>query len=157
MSAFRRERGISLVEVLLTLVILSLVMVPIIQVFTSSHRIGFSAKRMVDVVVHVQALVEAVAELDPVDFPALSPGQESVLMDDEGRAGSGGTPRYQQVCDYFARPKPVEDMKRSILAKRLPTGEVEVRIEVTWFAILGEQRTEQKIVLPMLATPRNWQ
>ena len=154
---FRSDRGLSIIEVLITLVILAMVLVPIIQVFTSSHRIGFSAKRMVDVVVHVQSLVEAVAELDPVDFPPLTVNQESVLMDDDGRPCAGTTPNYQQVCDFFGRPKPIKDMKRSISAKRLQTGEVEVVIEVTWFAIEGEQRTEQKIVLPMLATPRTWQ
>lgn len=157
MSAFRRERGLSILEVLITLTILALILVPIIQIFSSSHRMGHSARRLVDVVVHVQSLVEAISELDPADFPPLTAGQETVLMNDDGRAGGGGTPRYQEIVDYFNRPRPIADMKRSLIAKRLTTGEVEVRIAVDWQGVLGEEKTRQKLVLPMLATPRNWQ
>ena len=155
MFTSRRERGFSILEVLFSLVILALIMVPIIQIFSSSHRMGFSARRLVDVTIHVQSIVEAVSELDPADFPQVN--GEKVLMDDEAPPVGGGTAKYQEICDYFARKKPVDGMKRFIIATRLPTGEVELRIEVTWNAIQGEDRTQQKLVLPMLATPRNWQ
>jgi len=160
MSTFRHRprSGLSLLEVLLTLVILALILVPIIRVFTASHRIGYSAKRLVDVVVHVQALVEALAELEPADFP-VPPGDttDKLLMDDEGKQEPGNTARYKEICDFFQRKPPVEGMKRELSAKRLATGEVEVRVHVTWTAVQGEQRTQQELTIPMLATPRNWQ
>lgn len=160
MSAFRLDRkAVSLVEVLLTLFILALAMIPIISMFSSTHRIGHSARRLVDVTLHVQTLLEALAELEPADFPAVTRNQEIILLADAGGGASSGTsPRYQEVVEFFTtRPVPVEGMKRTVIAKRLDTGELSVRVEVEWDAVVGESRTRQSLVLPMLSTPRNWQ
>lgn len=158
MSASRRE-GLSLVEVLITLFILAVALVPIISMFSSTHRIGHSARRLVDVTMHVQTLLEALAELEPQDFPVVTPGQETILLADAGGgAGAAASPRYQEVVEFFTtRPVPVEGMKRTVIARRLPTGELAVRVEVEWDRVVGEARTQHRLVLPMLSTPRNWQ
>lgn len=158
MSASRRDRGMSLVEVLITLVIISLALVPIIQVFSTSHRIGFSARRLVEVTLHAQTLVEALSELDQSDFPQITAGQQTILMSDTGGGSGSGTGKYGEVLDLFNRkPLPVEGMTRTIMANRLATGELELTIEVEWDAIVGEKKTRQKLTIPMLSTPRNWQ
>lgn len=155
----RDRRGVSLVEVLLTLFILALAMIPIISMFSSTHRIGHSARRLVDVTLHVQTLLEALAELEPADFPTVTRNQELILLADAGGgANAGSSARYQEVVEFFTtRPVPVEGMKRTVIAKRLDTGELAVRVEVEWDAVVGESKTKQQLVLPMLATPRNWQ
>lgn len=158
-GASRSRSAVSLVEVLITLFILALALVPIISMFSSTHRIGHSARRMVDVTLHVQTLLEALAELEPADFPIVTPGQETILLADAGGGvGAGASPRYQEVVEFFTtRPVPVEGMKRTVIARRLPSGELAVRVEVEWDAVVGETKTQQKLVLPMLSTPRNWQ
>jgi hypothetical protein len=154
-----RRRGVSLVEVLLTLFILALALIPIISMFSSTHRIGHSARRLVDVTLHVQTLLEALAELEPADFPVITPGQETILLADAGGgASAGASARYQEVVEFFTtRPVPVEGMKRTVIARRLASGELSVRVEAEWDAVVGESRTQQRLVLPMLSTPRNWQ
>jgi len=158
MSASRRD-AFSLVEVLLTLMILALALIPIISMFSSTHRIGHSARRMVDVTLYMQTLLEALAELEPADFPTVPPDQETILMTDGGGgAGPGASPRYDEVVQFFrTRPVPVDGMKRTVYAKRLRTGELRVRVEVDWDAVVGEEKTRQHLDLPMLSTPRNWQ
>lgn len=153
------RRGVSLVEVMLTLFILSMALVPIITMFSNTHRIGHSARRLVDVTLHVQTLLEALAELEPADFPPVVPDQEVILLADAG-GGASASPsaRYAEVAEFFTtRSVPVEGMKRTVIARRLRTGELAVRVEVEWDAVVGETKTQQKLVLPMLSTPRNWQ
>jgi prepilin-type N-terminal cleavage/methylation domain-containing protein len=162
MCASRRDRlrhGVSLVEVLLTLFILAVALVPIITLFTNTHRIGHSARRQVDVTLHVQMLLEALAELEPADFPTVSQDQETILLADQGGGVTGGaSARYQEVVDMFRQQKvPVDGMKRTVIAKRLRSGELQIRVEVDWDAVVGEERTRQHLTIPMLSTPRNWQ
>jgi prepilin-type N-terminal cleavage/methylation domain-containing protein len=157
MSGSRPDRGMSLVEVLLTLVIISLALVPIIQVFSQSHRIGHSARRLVEVTMHAQSLLEALAELDDTELP-VPQGTEVIVLSDAGGGGFQGTGRYTEVEELFKRrPLPVEGMTRTIVAKKLATKELELRIDVEWDSVVGEKKTRQKLSLPMLSTPRNWQ
>lgn len=154
-----RRRALSLVEVLLTLVIFSLALAPIINLFTSAHRIGHAARRLVDVTLHAQAILEALAELEPVDFPAsIATSGQMTLMADSGGVTVGQSDRYDQVVAFFQRqPLPVAGMQRTVNARRLQTGELEVWIVVDWLAVIGEEKTKQTITLSMLSSPRNWQ
>lgn len=157
------ERGFSIIETLITLTILAVILVPIIQIFTQSQRQGVSARRLVDVVLHSQSILEALSQLEPIDFPPLPPAAQgtasaAILVNDDGRELAGSSTKYQQLIKYFKeqRPKNFEDMKRELSAQKLANGEVEVFIVVTWQGVKGEDRTRQKIILTMLSTPRNW-
>ena len=154
--ADRADRGLSLVEVLVTLVILSVSLVPIITLFTSSQRMGTSARKLVDVTLHAQTIVEALAQLDPADFPVVAAGQESTLLADGGPPLPGGSARFDEVAAFFAKPPPIA-MERRVTARRLASGEMLVRIDVAWQAVVGERATRHTISIPMLAAPRNWQ
>jgi Tfp pilus assembly protein FimT len=162
MPPSRSRAAISLIEVLFTLVILALVLVPVIQVFTQTRRMSHSAQRLVDVTVHVQSLIEAVAGLEPKDLPSSAQssgggGTTEVTLLSDSRPPDAGSAKWQQVVDFFKKPPPVRGMERLLAVKFLPTGEAMLRVKVTWTAIEGEKKTEQSIELPMLCTPKNWQ
>ena len=156
LRAGRRSGGFSFLELLLTLGILAAALVPILTMYSSSHRIGHSARRLSEVTLHAQSILEALAELETAEFPAVPPGVETTLLSDAGPAASGGGKRYAEVEQYFSKKPPLE-MERSVTANRLPTGEMVLKITVKWYAVSHDASTEQTIALPMLSTPRNWQ
>lgn len=158
-SSFPRHGGrtaFSMVEVLLVLGILAVGIVPILSMYNSTHRVAHSAYRLTEVTLHAQAVLEALAELRIDEFPPVPPGEKTILLADDGPAAAASDPHFAQVEAYFKKKPPLE-MARVVTAERLATGEMLLRIEVKWRAVVGEDATMQTIVLPMLATPRNWQ
>ena len=150
------ERGFSLVEVLICLVIFALALVPIINLFSESHRVGHSAHRMMEASLSAQTLLEAVGQLDVSELPAVPASSEVVLLEDGGPPTGATAGRWPQVAAYFARPLPFE-MRRRVLAQRLPGGPLQVRVEVEWLATPGEPRTRQHQVLQSFASMRVWE
>lgn len=148
--------GFSLVEVLLVLGILAVGVVPVLQMYSASHRIAHSAHRLSEVTLHAQSILEALAELSLEEFPAVVKGERTVLLADQGPAAPGGGPRFAQVVEFFQKKPPLE-MARLVTAERLAGGELVIRVQVQWQAVVGEDATWQQIVLPMVSTPRNWQ
>ena len=156
MHCSETSRAFTLVEAVLVLAILSAAVVPVVTMYTASHRVAFSARRLTEVTLHAQDLLEALAELSVDEFPPVKVGQATTILTDGGQAAAGGSPRFAEVVAQFSKEPPV-DMDRVVTAERLPSGELLLKIQVDWKAITGEAATTQHLVLPMLATPRNWQ
>lgn len=152
-----RRCAFSLVEVVLGIALVSAVLAPLLGMFLNSHRIGHSARRRVEVTLHGQMLIEAVAELDVDDFPPLKPGAETILLQDGGPGVAGSSKAWRQVADYFARKPPLEGLTRTLTARRLPTGEVLIALQIEWDAVAMDDRTRQTLDLAVVSTPRNWQ
>jgi hypothetical protein len=157
MPASRPERRIAftLTEVLVLLGVLMLVVGPALTIHLSSQRIAHGARRQTEVTLHAQTILETLAVLSAEDFPAVDSGG-TVLLDDSGPAATGGGPAFEQIAAFFRKPPPFE-MHRMVTATRLPTGQLLLKLEVRWMAVVGETRTEQTLTLPMLANPKNWQ
>lgn len=136
--------------------VLAAVTITVVPMYMSSRRIAHSARRLSDVTLHAQSILEALAEVELGEFPDVPAGEATVLFADQAPAAPGGGPRFEEVAAYFKKPPPLE-MERLVKARRLATGEMLLEIEVEWRAVVGEKETVQRIRLPMLATPRNWQ
>lgn len=150
-----RRRAISLVEAIFVLGLLAAAAVPLVSMYLSSHRVAYTARRMTEVTLHAQDLVEALAELTAEEFPPV-PAGGTVLMADAGPPATGGGKRFAEVLDFFRKPTPVP-MERLVTAERYATGELMLHVTVRYEAVTGEPNTAQTLTLPMLATPRNWQ
>jgi hypothetical protein len=144
-----------MVEVVLCLGILSVALVPIVGLFSSSHRIGHSAQRLVDVTLHAQMLLEALAELDAEEIPSIPAGSEQTLMADGGPSPRRAGARFNELVQFFAKKPPVE-MTRTIVARRLASGELLLRVDVEWLAVARDPATRQAVSLRMLSIPRSW-
>lgn len=153
----KRRLAFSLVEALLGLIIVAAVLGPMLMLFGTTHRMGHSARRLVEVAGHGQALIEAIAELGPEELPALPAGAEAILLVDGASGAAGGGPQWAEIERYFGTRPPVDRLRRTIFGHRLPTGEVVVRIEIEWEAVAMDARTVQTLTLAMVASPRSWQ
>ena len=101
MSSSSRS-ALSILEVLICLVILAFALVPILNLFTSSHRIGHSARRFVDASMYGQTILEGVSMLEPADLPTIAPGSELILLDGatgqpQGRGRRAGARRARRA------------------------------------------------------------
>lgn len=151
-----RRQAFSLIEVVVSLLILSLALIPIINMFSASHRISHSSQRLVNVSLHGQMVLEAVAMMNPEDMPAIPADAEALLLADDGGGVGGGGPQFGQLKTFFAKPPPVT-MQRTVTGRRLPTGELLLKIKMEWLGVAQEDNTKQELTLRMLSTPRNWQ
>lgn len=149
------RRGFSLVEVVICLLILSTILVPIINMVMTSRRVSHSAGRTVEITLHCQMLLEACSHLEPRDLPDIDPDSELLLMGDGIALPAAGSTNFRTLVDAFKKPTPLP-MQRKLAAKRLTTGELALRIEVTWLAVVGEERTRQKATFRMLTIPYSW-
>ena len=151
MSAVRR-RAFSLIEVLLCIGLLATILVPIIDVFTNSGRVSHSAGRLVDVALHAQMQLEALAQLEPHELPITGPDVEELLVADGLPLTPSGGTRFQEWLVRF-QAAPGITMQRKVVARRLATGEVQLRLTVSWLGIEGDERTRQTATFRMLAVP----
>jgi prepilin-type N-terminal cleavage/methylation domain-containing protein len=156
MSRSSRE-GFSLTEVMIGLVILAIAIVPIISMFTASHRTSHSARRLLDATLHAQTVLEGLASLEPADLPAIPLGADVVLVKDPGGFLGGGGPRFDEVARYFARSAPFAGIRRTVSAHRAQTGELILKMEVRFRGVVSDPRTEQTLTLHSVTAPRNWQ
>lgn len=145
----------SLVEVVISLLILSTILVPIINMFVNSRRVSHSAGRMVEITLHCQMLLEALSHLEPRDLPEIDADSEILLLADGVALPGASSPNLQLLVDAFKKQPPLP-MQRKLAARRLATGELALRIEVTWLAVVGEERTRQKATFRMLTIPYSW-
>ena len=152
----RSARGFSLLEVMICLVILAFTLVPIVDMFSNSHRISHSSQRLVQVSLHGQMLIEAVAMMNPEDLPTIPVDAEVTLLSDDLGGVGGGGPQFASLNTFFQKPPPFK-MQRTLTGRRLPTGELLVRIKMEWLGVAQEDSTHQEITLRMLSAPRNWQ
>lgn len=151
----RNDAGVSLVEVVVCLLILAAVVVPIMNMVIASRRASSSAGRIVDVSLHAQLLLEALSHVDPRDLPPIEPDTDVLLLDDRIPATADGGPAFRALVDVFRRPPPVP-MQRRVAAQRLPAGELALRVDVTWLAVVGEERTRQHASFRTLTVPWSW-
>lgn len=149
------RRGFSLIEVLMCLLILSTIVVPIIDMVITSRRVSHSASRSVDVTLHAQTVLEAVSHLEPKELPEIAADGERMLLADGIRLPPGGGDRFKTLESSFQRPPPVP-MTRRVSARRLATGELALRIKVSYLAVVGEERTRQEATFRMLTIPWSW-
>lgn len=154
MSSSSRS-ALSILEVLICLVILAFALVPILNLFTSSHRIGHSARRFVDASMYAQTILEGVSMLEPADLPTISPGSELILLDG-ATAAPGGGPRFREIATYFNASQPFPMQERTVTALRADTGELLLKIELKWLGVAGDERTSQTANLQMLTPPKSW-
>jgi hypothetical protein len=145
--------------VLVCLVILTLALVPIINLFTSIHRISHSSQRLVEASLHAQMLLEAVAEMDPEELDWIPDGGQAVIAQHGVASPASPGRQLPAFVAYFQRPPPVAGMERTVAATRLgaPGRELTIKVRVTWLGVVGEESTRQSIELSMLANPRSWQ
>lgn len=154
MSSSSRS-ALSLVELLLCLGILAVALVPILNLFTSSHRIGHSARRQVDASMYGQTMLEGLAMLEPADLPAIAPGSELILLDG-ATAAPGGGPKFREIANYFNAAQPFPMQERTVTALRADTGELLLKLELKWLGVVGDERTAQTAQLQMLTPPKSW-
>src|SRR4051794_1720019 len=107
-SSSGRERAFSLIEVILTLVILALVLVSVLDLVSASRRTSASAKRQLAVALHAQTLLEGLAMIPPDELPSLKPGQPALLLADSGQSPTQGSGRFAAVARYFREAVPFE-------------------------------------------------
>ncbi|MBI2945996.1 MAG: prepilin-type N-terminal cleavage/methylation domain-containing protein [Candidatus Wallbacteria bacterium] len=150
-----RARGFSLIEVVIGVGIFAAALVPMMDLVTSSTRMSVSAGRMLEATLHGQTLLQALAELEPAEFPPVATGDETVVLQDGASAAPGQGPRWQALAAYYARPTSFA-MQRRALARRLAGGELAVRVEIVWTSTPGEADRTQTVSLQTLSTPRNW-
>ena len=159
------RRAVSLLEVLVALSILVLVVPSLFDLFTASQRIGHSARRQIDVVLHGQSLLEAVAGMQSADLPQVpidnggSTLTHVLLSDHYPRsffASQNSSPRWQNMVALFFDTPPPLPMTRTISARQLATGEMVIQIDIEWESIQGEVRTEQSLQLEAFSTVENW-
>lgn len=156
MSRSSRE-AFSLIEVLLGITILAIAIGPIVAMFTASHRTSHSARRLLDATLHAQTVLEGLASLEPADLPPIPPGADVILVKDPGAFLGGGGPRFDEVARYFARSAPFPEIHRTVSAHRAGTGELVLKMEVRFRAVLSDEKTEQLLTLHSVTAPRNWQ
>lgn len=143
----------SLLEVVICLLIFGLALQPIMQMLTASHRMSVSARHLLDATVQAQTLLEAVGQLSTAELPPIPPGTETVILPARGVASGAG--RWREVAAFFARPTPIP-MDRRVIARRFPTGELQLRVEVDWIALVHDEKTRQTLSLATFSTPRSW-
>jgi prepilin-type N-terminal cleavage/methylation domain-containing protein len=153
-SPDRARRALTLVEVLICLVIFALALTPVISLFSSSHRAGHMARRQMEATMHAQTLLEAVAQLEPWELPAVPRGSAVTLLE-TGGAPAGGGGRWPQVVAYFARPTRLP-MQRRVTAMRMQGGAPLVSVEVGWLAVEGEPVTRQNLLLETFSAIHAW-
>jgi len=147
--------GVSLVEVLVCVTILILALIPISTLFSSSHRIGHTARRHIAVTLQTQALLEAVAQLDTWELPAITPIGETTLLDDEQGFVANATGRWPQVVQYATRAK-TADVFRKVVASRGADGRIRITVRSRWLSVAGDSRTWQTLVLSGFSSVRSW-
>lgn len=154
-SRERRRAAFSIIEVLVCLVILALSLVPIIDMFMSSSRMGVSARRMVDVSLFGQTILEGLAMLEPEDLPDIPANGSRILLDGD-QVVAGGSPRFQEAATYFrdARPKYMEEC--TVNAERQTSGVLLLTIDLKWQGVPSDARTMQSTSLQVLTPPRKW-
>lgn len=146
------RRAFSLMEVLICVLILSMIIVPILDMSVNSAQVSKRSGRLVEVTMHCQSLLEALSQLGPHELPETPVDTDELLAADEVPRAAAGGPRFDEWLTAFKK-KPPLPMKRVVIARRHTTGEVAVRINVTWLAGEGEQRTLRKATFRMLAVP----
>lgn len=154
-SRSEEAEGVSLIEIVIAVGIFAMALVPLIDLVVSSSRISVSATRMLDATLYGQTLLQALAELEPTEFPPVATGEERLILDGATAPSSGGGPRWQALMAYCALP-PVFTMQRRAFARRMPGGELVVRVELEWAAAPTDTARVQRVSLQTLSTPRNW-
>ncbi len=147
--------GLSLLEVLITMVILVTVMGPVLLIFGSATRVGHAADRMLRATLHAQVLLDAFTQLGPDELPITAGGETELYRDGSGLAAGGGGRYLDEIPAFLASPAPVE-ARRRIVAEQLPDGPVTIRVELEWDAHSMAEAPERKLVLEGLATPTLW-
>ena len=142
--SFREPQGFSILEALLCITIFTLALVPIVSLFTSSHRMSHSARRLIDATAHAQSVLDTAAERGMGGMDALSEEGEKVLIHDESRADEEHPRRDVLACADMT-VVPFSGLKRHLTARK-SGGSVLYKIEVEWLS-----GTRQKVTLQKLA------
>src|ERR1043166_2017642 len=115
------SRGISILEVLISIIIFMLALIPVADLFSTSNRMAASAQRFLEATLHAQTLLEAVCEIDPDDLPRLpdapatGDADDKLLLDSDGNQLSGGKGRWPELVTWFNKP-PAFPMERRQIA-----------------------------------------
>lgn len=132
------RRGVSLLEILISLTLFLLMLVPLLELLTGSHRRSVSARKLLDATSFAQTLMDAVAELPAGDLAAVTAAARIQLSDDLDDPTLPKGPRWNEIRTYAKYRKPAAVTSWVLTAERTATGHVMVRIHVTWHPPAGE-------------------
>src|SRR5437870_206995 len=127
----RNRAALSLLEAVVCLAILSVLVVPLLDLVTSCRRTSSSAHKLLEVTLQAETLLGAAAQLAPEDIPPVAPGSERVLLNDDPAVVESGTARWQKVVALFQRPPSIK-MQRFLSVARTLQGELVFRVQVKW-------------------------
>ena len=147
----RTDQAFSLIEVLFCLAILSVLLLPIMDMLITSNRAAAAARRTLDTTLYAQNLLESMAALSPEELPE---GEGDLL-------GFSGIPleerapgvRWQRVVPDLRAPPPFPLNGREIRIKRIGDN-VEISIVVEFLGVPGDPTTRQRIILRELSVKR---
>ena len=98
--------------------ILSVLLIPIMDMLITSNRAAASARRMLDSTLYAQSLLEAMAELNPSELPDAGGGERELL---DGAPASVAAPpgRWKQASNHIHSSPPFPLNKRSVKVQEL--------------------------------------
>lgn len=151
-----RRGGLSMLEVLITSVLLVILLGSLVLLFGNANRVSYSADRAMRATMHGQVLLEAISQLPAGDAPLPAAPGEVVLHDDASGVTAPGQGRWDEVRAYLESPLPFA-MNRRVLATRLEGGRVVLRVDMSWQALPGKPETQRRLTVELLASPALWQ
>jgi prepilin-type N-terminal cleavage/methylation domain-containing protein len=150
-----RAHGFSLLELLISIVIFMIALIPIADMLSSGNRLAAAGHRLLEATLHGQTLLEAITQLEPREIPA-DGSTESLLLEGPSAAAPGGSGRWPELVTFYSRPTPFP-MERQVRASKLPDGRTIISVHIEFERVPGEAATRHTILMQGLAVPRGWQ
>lgn len=135
-------------------VLLSIALVPLFQQFNAIQRTSVSARRLFELTARAEMILEAIGQLEADELPDFPDTGETLLLMDGGACLSGSA-RWQEIRTHFEKTR-FENCTRKVVATRLKSGPVLVRMDIEYRRIFHDPKTLETMVLSTLTRPRCW-